>query len=120
MLASSSTTEYIYLHLATCGDDVTPPASQSFVLETNDFGHEITFVSCIYFSGKFKGYRFLIAMLDSSHLQNGQGYPEGVALDTATGAVETTSSTHQVKVWGAKEIGESYGTFVIQGYTGNE
>lgn len=45
MLSSPTTTEYIYLHLATCGSDITPPASQNFVLDTDDFGHEITFVS---------------------------------------------------------------------------
>lgn len=44
-LASPSTTQYVYLHLATCGSNISPPPSQSFVLETNDFGHEITFVS---------------------------------------------------------------------------
>lgn len=45
-LPSPSSSEPVYLRLAPCGRDITPPGSQDFILETNDFdfGHEITFV----------------------------------------------------------------------------
>lgn len=49
-LPSPTATDYVYLRLASCGSDITPPGPQDFILETNDFGHEITFVSTYFLS----------------------------------------------------------------------
>lgn len=121
MLASSSTTQYFYLHLADCGSNISPPASQSFRLWVNDFGNEILFVSMIATRSIF---RFGLGLCSSTYrliTQVGRGHDEGVALASSgsTPVPETTSSTHQVKLWG-EAVGESYGTFVIHGWTGNE
>lgn len=44
LLPSSSTTAYSYFHLATCGSNVTPPASQDFFLD-NVSGVDLFYVS---------------------------------------------------------------------------
>lgn len=43
-LPSISDPSIYYMHLATCGDDISPPPSQAFLLYTGTSGHEIFYV----------------------------------------------------------------------------
>lgn len=67
-LQSPSDSNIFYMHLASCRSNTNPPTSQAFVLDTNDFGHEIWHVRIFTFQPSPSHSRF--SLLRVVHLSN--------------------------------------------------